>query len=159
MPRVIGGGDYESVQRGGAIPRGIVQIPIDMALIPKGALRLLAHRGEMKRRNQIGGIRKAVGESRKWLRWIAARNRGHGSLKRGDPARGIELRQSVERLIGDPILCPIRAHGAEVVVKRAILLNENNNVIQVLQVAAAGRRISQAGTPGEHKGAESGQYC
>src|SRR5215471_17060988 len=48
-------------------------------------------------------------------------------------ARWIELRQPVERLVGDSALCPVLPHRSEVAVKGTVLLREEDNVIHTLQ--------------------------
>jgi len=44
----------------------------------------------------------------------------------------IELRQAVERLIRIAILSPVLPHRAKVVVERAVLLNHEDDVINLL---------------------------
>src|ERR1700751_2381329 len=98
----------------------------------------------MKRRNQHGAVGKASG--RGWIRLgrIATRNCGSGSLQRGGPCCRVELRQTVERLIGDAIVGPVLAHRSEVAVEGTVLLRKNNDVINALQASRYSRRIAQA---------------
>ncbi len=46
------------------------------------------------------------------------------------PEVGIELGQAVERLVGIAVLGPVSSHCAKVVIERAVLLRQENNVIE-----------------------------
>ncbi len=56
----------------------------------------------------------------------------------------VELRQSVERLIWISVRGPVGAHGAKIVVDRAVLLRHENNVIEGPDIHGARNRFVRA---------------
>ena len=66
------------------------------------------------------------------IRWIAAGERRSRALQRRNSTYGIELWQSIERLVRNAVCCPVGPHISEIVIQRAILLGKNNDVIQAL---------------------------
>jgi len=59
------------------------------------------------------------------------------------PCRNVELRQSVERLIGKSVLRPIFTESSKVMIERAILLNHEDDVIDALQATRPGKGGTQ----------------
>src|SRR5260370_15761163 len=108
-----------------------------MALIPGRARVFYALSKQMIRSNQIIGIKNAIARRRRtgittWNGW--------GCRKQRRLARSrIELGEAVEGLIWIAILGPVSSQGAKVVSERAILLRQENNVIENGDVLGAGR--------------------
>src|SRR6266850_1080363 len=75
---------------------------------------------------------------RKWVSWIklAVIRRGKGGIATGiarcKTRRGSKLREPIERLVLVPILGPVLAKRSEVVVKGAVLLRHEDNVVDRL---------------------------
>ena len=84
----------------------------------------------MKRSDRRGRVEDAVLKCRARSRWLERIGRIAARIgwRRSIPGR-IELRQSVKGLIGIPVLRPVLAKCAEVVIERAVLLSQENNVI------------------------------
>src|SRR5579864_3571495 len=92
---------------------------------------------QMKRRD-IGAVQVDLAER------IGRERRGRVATRIGGGRPGvritrwIKLRQTIECLIGNSILRPILPHRSEVTVERAVLLRQENNVIDALQARAKG---------------------
>src|SRR6266850_2198300 len=75
---------------------------------------------------------------RKWVSWIklAVIRRGKGGIATGiarcKTRGGSKLREPIERLVLVPILGPVLAKRSEVVVKGAVLLRHEDNVVDRL---------------------------
>ena len=67
---------------------------------------------------------------------------GAGPASGAGARTGIELRQAIERLIWIAVLGPVITERAEIVIERAILLRQKNNVIENFNVWGVGRRAS-----------------
>jgi hypothetical protein len=102
-----------------------------MAFVPRGAGILDALGDEVIRRDLwAGAIFGAItGRS---ICGIAARIGGRRSVERGEPGCRIELRQAIERAVGEAVVFPVRTQGSEVVIEAAILLRHEDNVVQNL---------------------------
>ena len=124
---IVRSGVDESVERGRALTRGIVVVPIDVPLVPRWARVFDALRDKMVGSDGIAGVISAVG--RRWLVRIAARIRRSRTSQWRSSCCGVELRQPIERLVWVAILRPIFAQSAEIVIERTILLRNEYDVI------------------------------
>src|SRR5215469_4004525 len=79
------------------------------------------------------------GRSRGIAAWI---RRWRPGIRRR-PGRRVKLRQPVEGLIRVPVLRPVLSQGSEIAVKRAILLRQEDNVINTLETGGEGCRKSR----------------
>jgi hypothetical protein len=125
MARIVGARLHKAVQRRRGRYR-VAQIPIDVTLIPRRTGVLNTLRQQVKRRD--------------WrVIWtgmaVSRRNRCRitTGIRRRRSRRNIELRQSIECLIGKSVLRPVLAQGSEVAIERTVFLRQEYDVIDRLQ--------------------------
>src|SRR5437870_1921341 len=108
----------------------VVQAPIDMRLIPggTGVLRTLSQEFEGLYIRTLRVDRAVVGI---WKRRVTTGIGRSRTMQGRDARSGIELWQTVERLIRIAILSPVLPHRAKVVVERTVLLNHEDDVINL----------------------------
>src|SRR4051794_21591236 len=104
----------------------MVVVDIYMRLIPCRTRVLETHGLQVIRRKWIVGIEKALVGRRKG--WIAA------GIARCGTGRYSKLGQAIELLIRITILCPILTKRPKVMVKGAVLLRHEHNMIDRLYV-------------------------
>ena len=63
---------------------------------------------------------------------------GAGPKSGGIAAGRVELRQAIERLVGNSVLGPVLPHSAEVVIQRAILLGKKHDVVERRDICRSG---------------------
>src|SRR5215813_6674702 len=99
-----------------AAASGCGMVQIHMALIPSRGDKFDASRLQMECRDRLA-VGADAAEARRWRRGVAS-------------LIGRSRRHSVERLLGNAVSRPVRAQLSEIRVKRAVLLNQNDEVIE-----------------------------
>src|SRR5690242_7067676 len=136
-PGIMGSGADESVHLGGTQSERIVDVPVAMGFVPRGA-GVLGALGEQFERSygRTVGVYLAIARRRK--RGVATGYGWRRPVERRNTRRGIELRQAIEGLIGIAVLCPVLAQLAEVLIEGAVLLGQNDDVTETAEAGYGG---------------------
>ncbi len=108
-----------------------MEIPIDMAFIPRGTWIFNALCNQLVRGDLwTSVVFSAIGGRRE--RGITTGIGGRRPIERGETGGWIELGKAVERAVGEAVGLPVSTKCAEVVIEAAVFLRHENDMVQNL---------------------------